>query len=406
MVLNRYDNKLLEFMYLLTKKQKHMNSIEIARYLSSHGKKITDRTIRRWFHYLHKYHFDYFPYPKYGTLGLVPIFTLVEFNEKLLEVLPYRLSIIYGINFQDFERCLINTHLIPTNHLNDFKALCSEASEYGIFKKYFIFDSAVAFFSPFHKIFKRDGLVEFPENYDIDNSYFTGLLRNCLQSDKSNRLEKEVKENPLIIPIILEYFREHRSSHGVWNSFRRKLGDGVWGYVKDPKIRRLKKKGSGIRLIQKTMKELHDNFHEFFQQIRVVYYPFYAHENNIFYMFLKLKRKNDIIPLSEALSKHSVSIVVYPPMNPKSKEIAYYILTNKKETLNIISNLIHPYIDKSYDNKIIYEDFEASMKYRGPKSYHWRKYYLRSNYHRLFNPKTVTWKFDIEKYKKRLYKLK
>jgi len=150
------------------------------------------------------------------------------------------------------------------------------------------------------------------------------------------------------------------------------------------------------------MRELHIDFHKFFEQIRIVYYPFYSYENNIFYMFLKLKRKKYLLPLSELISKHSISIVVYPPLDSNAKTVMYYILTNKQETLSIISNIIHPYIDKSSDNKIVYEDFTASKRYRGPKSYFWRKYYLRSNYHKLFDPISCTWKFDAKRYLSKL----
>lgn len=406
MVLGRYDTKLLEFIYMLTKKQKHMNSLEIAKYISSRDRMVTDRTVRRWFSYLRKYHFDYFPYPRYYAMGLVPVWVLMRFNERFMEILPYKAAVVYGINFQNFEKCLLNLYLIPASHIKEFKSLCSMGARDGVVKKCHTFSSAVAYYSPFHRIFSKDGLVEFPEDHVIDNSYFSSILKHSLNSNSSNELREEITENPFIIPVILEYFREHRSSHQVWNSFRRKLGDKAWEYVKDSRIRRERKGGAGIRLVQRTMKELHDNFHEFFHQIRVVYYPFYSHENNILYLMLKLKRRSDIVPLSELLSKHAVSIVTYPPLNHKSKEIMYYVLTNKKQTMNIISNLIQPYIDKSYNNMIIYEDFNASLKYRGPKSRHWRKYYLRSNYHRLFDPETAKWKFSTKRYEKDIRKLK
>ena len=395
MALSKFDPDLLEFMYLLTRKQRYMNSLEISKYLSSCGKRVTDRTVRRWFDYLHKYKFDYFPYPRYNTLGLAPVWILTDFNENVLKIIPYKVAIVSGIDFHNLERCLLCLYLIPPNHLSDFKKLWSVALSRRIVKHCHIFDisSAIAFFSPFHKIVNEDGLVNFPEDYDIDNSYFTGLLKKCLETEKKFELDKRIIMNPLTVPIILEYFRGHMSSRSIWNSFERKLGAKVWDYINAPRIKRERKKGAGIRLVQEIMKGLHDNFYDFFQQVRVVYYPFYTNENNMFYMILKLRRRKDILPLSELLSRHSLSIVAYPPLEKESKIIVYYVITNKKETLNIVGDLIQPYIDKSFDNKIVYEDVEKSLKYGRP---------LKIDYHELFDPETCTWKFDAKAYAKKL----
>jgi hypothetical protein len=404
MTLSKYDNELLEFMYLLTKKQSYMNPSEIARYLSSQDRRVTDRTVRRWFGYLRKYHFDYFPYPRYAAMDLVPVWVLTDLNEKVLEAVPHKAAIVSGVDFQSFEKRLLCLYLVPADRLRDFKKLWSIALNRGVLKYCRVFEAGIAFafYSPFHRLIDEDGLVAFPKDHDVDNSYFTGLMRKSLESGSRTKLNGRIIKNPLIVPIIWECFRRNKSSHRIWSSFERKMGDRVWDYINVPRTRREKKRGAGIRHVQATIRNLQSDFHDFFQQTRVVYYPFYTHENNMFYMFLKLKRREDMIPFSELLSRHALSIVVYTPLGAKSKVMAYYILTNKRETLNIISDLIQPYIDKSFDNKIIYEDFEKTAKYRNPELRYWKRHYMRAVYHKLFDPVTCKWKFDAKAYARKL----
>jgi len=172
--------------------------------------------------------------------------------------------------------------------------------------------------------------------------------------------------------------------------------------MNNSKMRREKRAGCGIRHVQNTMKEMQNNFGEFFQQMRVSYNPLYTHHSTMFYMMLKLKTREDIVPLSELLSKHAISIVAYPPRDAKSSLMMYYILTNAKESVNIISDLIQPYIDKSFDNRVITEDFKGTARYRDPNMRHWKEHYMMSNYHKLFDPSTCKWKFDTKAYAKKL----
>ncbi len=399
MSLSKYDGKLLEMMYLLTRKQRYMNPAEVARYLSMQGKQVTDRTVRRWFDYLHRHHFDYFPYPRYSAMGLVPVWVLTDFNEKVLEAVPHKSAIVHGLDSRTLEKCLFCMYLVPAEHVKEFKGLWkSSPSRCHVFE----IGSAVAFYSPFHELIDRNGIATFPEDHTVDNSHFTQLLRSNIENESETKVDDRIVNNPMMIPIIWECFRQHMSSQKIWDSFEKRAGEAAWGFVNVPKIRRRRRNGCGIRHVQNTMRDMHDNFHDFFQQTRIAYYPFYTHHNNMLYMILRLKERKHIIPLSEMISKHSISMVAYPPRDGKSRVMIYYVLTNSRETLNIISDLIQPYIDKSFDNKVIMEDFGKAAKYRDQRQQYRKEHYMMSNYHRLFDPAKCRWKFDAEDYSKKL----
>ncbi|MFH0829894.1 MAG: hypothetical protein V1887_01910 [Candidatus Aenigmatarchaeota archaeon] len=404
MVLTKYDRGLLEMMYLLTRKQSHMNPSGVARYLSEQGIRVTDRTVRRWFNYLQTHRFDYFPYPKFKAMGLTPVWVFTDFNEKILEAIPHKVAIVSGFDLRNLEKRLLGLYLVPTERLKDFSKLWADAVDAKAlsFCQLLEVGSINSFYSPFHKLVDRNGIADFVDDHEPDNSYFTDMLRKSTGTESSAGMSPRICKNPLIIPVIWESFRKNASSQKIWNSFERRAGKAAWDYINNPKVRREKKTGCGIRHVQNTMREMQDNFGEFFQQMRVSYNPLYTHHNSMFYMLLKLKRREDIVPLSELLSKQAISIVAYPPRDAKSSLMMYYILTNAKESVNIISDLIQPYIDKSFDNRIITEDFKGTAKYRNPNMRHWKENYMMSCYHKLFDPVTCTWKFDTKAYAKKL----
>ncbi|MCD6476890.1 MAG: hypothetical protein J7K26_01835, partial [Candidatus Aenigmarchaeota archaeon] len=59
--MKKLDKKLLQLLYFLALNQKYMNSVEIANKFNIKGKKVTDRTIRRWLSFLRKtVYFSYY----------------------------------------------------------------------------------------------------------------------------------------------------------------------------------------------------------------------------------------------------------------------------------------------------------------------------------------------------------
>lgn len=404
MALSPLDKKLLEFMYFLATDQEFMNSVKISKKLSKKGKKVSDRTVRRWFNYLQKSCFDYFPYPKYKNLGLMPI-TMIVCNlkvDKVLNIIPYMMYIQKGIGFKSSKMCkdyFLLMYLIPPDKISDFKKFWDFVCSKGLAEYYDLmeFRTPIDYYSPLHKILKQDGTLDFSTEYAPNNTQFINKLKENLDCSHEIKIHKGINKNPMIIPIILEYFREFWSSNKVWHSIKGKLKNSTWEYIKDIKKRKKKTDGVGIRHVQESLAYLQENFNDFFQQIRVVYEPLYSGKNNTLFLSLKHKNKESIIKLSKILSENSLLLTVYPPINIKDTTTLFYIVTDNKKVVKILNDIL-PFIADSKRNITIFRDYERSSKY-------WNRLNLKIDYKNLFDPVTLSWKYASNEYQKELSKL-
>lgn len=401
MTIKPFDKKLLRFLYFLVTNHEYMNSVQISKKFSIDGKKMSDRTIRRWFLYLHKNHkFDYFPYINYESIGLSVVFVIVYGlkNKDLLKIIPYNHYIFTGVDLKKTKNCLFVGYCIPHDEINNFKLFWKNAKERKIIKNYEIMNSSksIHLYSQFHKIITKDGNLKISENYDIDNSFFLNLLKKNLEKSRKVGMHKAIIRNPFIIPIIFRYFREHWSSREVWHSIKKSLEDDVWKYIKIYKKKRKRTDGRGIRFVQETMKTLHNDFHDFFKQIQITYSPFYEGNNFISYVFLKLNNKKDIIKLGNKILKHSLSIKIHSIMNGPCN-VCFYILTNNSGFIKIV-NIINEYTNDNH-NKILLMDYFDSWIFWNNKNY-------LKLCPSLFDPTKLEWKYEHKKYMNELKKIK
>ena len=402
-----FDKKILEFMYNLTRRQSFMNSVEIANSVLVSNKKISDRTIRRWFNHLKKNVFTYYPYIKYESLGLIPVIVQISDlkNEKLLDIIPHKIYLVKGVTFKNFENSYLTMYLLPIARLEEFKIFWNTALEKDLIKDLHIFVSRtpIAYYSPFHKIVNHKGHLEFPHESELDNSYFNSILHKNISSKHKVKLHPKIADNPFIIPVIFEYFREHKSSKKVWAKLKEVFGDSIWDNISSPRVKRIKSENLGVAHIQKIMRDLHENFDDFFQQIRIQYDPFAFNENVAFYLFLKLKNKKQIIEFSEKISKNVLSVVVFPSINENEDLTLFYILTSNSKMVHILSNILTEYRAKHIENKIFLIDYPKSAKYWREETNFQETY--KQNFYRLFNPKTLTWNYDHKEYLQNLNRL-
>jgi len=400
MVLSLYSKSLLEFVYNLTKTEKVLNPLELSKFLGEQGFQVSDRTIKRWFSYL-KEHLGYFLSINYSSLGLINIDVLVkEPHKDIIKAVPYAYYLFSGFDATSIEDYTIISCLIPNRKLNEFKIFWDKAKEKNLLKDYRLSfcNNIVDFYSPFHEVITNSGNFEFSEC--IEHSV-EPLIRN-MQQPKDIKMSSVIEGNPLILPIVIEYSRERWSSYKVWNAIKEKLGDGVWDYINDIHYRNRRTDNSGIAFVQKTWKKLQENNDELFHNVRVVYRPLYTKKHSVSYKFLKLKNRKNLPDLVKEISKRSVNSVVYLPEDISSKEVTIFTSTNTEQESYIIRKILPKYINKSYDNKIIYMDFEETDKFWKYDSY--RKY-LKLDYANLFNPKNCTWKFDLREYLDKLDKI-
>jgi len=139
---------------------------------------------------------------------------------------------------------------------------------------------------------------------------------------------------------------------------------------------------------------VHDNFNEFIQQIRVSYTPIYINNTGL-YFFIKFKNTRGLIEFIKEFGKYSVQTVVSPAACKKGYSV-FYGVVSPTSLSEILNKVIHNHIGKKANNKLFIQDImylrEGVM-------------YSKIDYARVFDPKTISWKYDHEKYMEELNKL-
>ena len=407
MTMGTFDENLLRMMHFLCSQKHYMNPKQISKGFKLSDKTVAEKTVRLWFKFLHGHRFDYFLKPYYESLGLSPVFVVCNLNEDMLKIFPQRTSIVVGNDAHRLEPVMKFLYVLPPHSLHDFRSLWEKAKSLGLVDYFEIFPikTPFTFYSPFHKLLNKSGKINFPEKAEneIDNTYFMKNFKFYLTKELKPKIHELVEADPLTIPIIMEHVREHHSSKGMWFAMKKSLGDNIWDYVQRRGVSNKKGDGVGIRLVQQTLRDLHNNFESFFVQPAVVYYPFYHGESVIFYLFVKLKNYKDLPELANKISECSLSTTVYPPT--KGSVVGFHVITNRQQSHKIIGEIIQHYIDKTWKSKIIFEDFLKCQKYWSKNSVYWKKYYMKSAYPQLFNPKTIEWKFDKSGYETMLERI-
>ena len=104
-------------------------------------------------------------------------------------------------------------------------------------------------------------------------------------------------------------------------------------------------------------------------------------------LILRLKNDFDLVQVLREICAKSIYLVYFKVS--KSNKIILDFVTNSKEFMNIIDDVLFKYAN---EHKIIYLDYHKSKKYWGTKNW------LKLKYHELFDPKTTNWRFEIKKY--------
>lgn len=390
MSLGVYDKNLMEFAYFLTRNQKYSDSIDIAEKLKVSGQKISDRTIRRWFDKLEKGCFDYYPNIKVESLGLAPLYIVIEapVEEDVFQIIPHRDYVTLGYTTTGFHKSVCLKYLIPPDSMKQFEEFWKRAKKGGVIRDYKIypFYSSTDFYSPLHKVVQKNGELNFSKIGEFDNSHYTELFEKSLKNPLRPALSTHVLKNPLLVPVLLEYYREHWTRQKVWKSIRKKLGENVWNYLRKA---RKQSDGVGLFMVQKTLRNLDNEYYEdFFQQIRVFYEP-WLKKGVSYYGIFETQKKEGVAKLFEEVSKHCLMQTVYPIVGGG---FMFYQLTNGTEIADIIAEFRK--FDPDARFEMFWRDLKASSKY-------WDRNFLKMDY-TLFDPETMTWKYEHEKYMKTL----
>ncbi|GEM_PF-4730954 len=381
------DKKILELLFQLSKCDKMLNSYEIAERIPLGNKKVTDRTIRRWFKELHEKHdFHYYPSPKRETYGLSYFYVIAkDLNEEVLRVIPYITFASRATEVGTFSNVTIAFYWIPSNNKGDFIKFWRKVKEKGLASSVQVREtkSPIAFYSPLHQV------IDDTSNRDHNEEDFQFFMSKVAKSLHSKpEIHTVVKKHPLIVPILLEYYRDLSSSHKTWSQLKKKYGESIWNFISDHKIKFKKKEGLGRMYVKKLLDELHNNFDTFFQQIRVLYNPL-VEDKIIFYLTIDSPSLSDLEKALREIYKNSIFTTVCPNLKKPS---ILFVVTDHKGWMNITNNILPKLPGKK---KIYMYNWDDSQKFQNRE-------YEKLEYTKLFDPETISWKFETEKYIKAL----
>jgi hypothetical protein len=404
MTLDYFDPKLLKFMYFLVTRQRFMNSVQIADELRINGEHVTDRTVRRWMTFLNnERNFNYFINAKHESLGLMPIFVLMHNlkKTKVLDIIPYLAYVEYGICLGKMDNGFLVEYFLPPENLKKLKLFLDDCVNRGFMDNYEVHPccSAIALYSQFHKVVDKDGNLRFENNNEKELTYFTGLLEQKLNKRIKCGIHPGIKRNPLIVPLLCEHFREASlSSKKAYGLLKERVGEKMWDYFRDLKIKRKRNCGACVKFIQKTIKYLHENAEDFVQQVRISYTPLYLGENVGVYLIVRLKENRSVVDFAMEVAKKSLQLLVHPPYNRKGQMI-FFIITNFRALVEILNEILPKYIDPSPNNKLFLRDLHKTRFWQESKLHN------KINYCDVFDPVNVKWKYLHQEYMSKLKKM-
>ncbi len=402
-----FDTSLLRFIHFLTLTQKYLSPGEMAQAYSEHiGKSITEKTIRRWIKCFKKnfaFDFRYWPEPRYEKFGLMRALVILESNRNIASVLPYKTYAAICLNLKDIKNHYLLDYAFPSEQRTNFENIWQFAGKIGLAENYEIIYHAgtVVSYAPHHKILNSRGYVEINDDFDVTQAI--ELLRKELQSTQQPKPESFILRNPIAVPLMLEMRWNYHAAKTVLRTLKTKLRRALWSYV--PNIKK-KSDGALLQHLQFISGELQNNFSRHFRQMRVEYEPTYSNENISIFAVVKLNDVGKLPELVARISKHALTTNVRLPVKGSSV-VVLYIATSNREATHIQSDILPNYIDKNFDNKLFWLNYDASAREL------WRKSDMKTinevmfkpAYWDLFDPKTCTWKWEQEKYLKELERL-
>lgn len=392
MTLDPFDRRLLVLLHFLTKQRKVLNSREIAqKFVLPNGRKVTDRSIRRWFTFLQGQCLDYYHDVKYENLALVPVYILLRKPvnaQKLLQMFPLHDYVTYVFDTKIMEEIFFVRYLIPKNLLKQFNKFWKKAKAQGLVENFWIyyFMSPTLIYSPFHKVLDRHGEFQDSEIGEEEYNFFFNSLSENLTRKKEFKLSEPVKENPLIVPLLFTQYREQWSSLKIWQDMKNRLGKEVWNYIKRAKI---KSEGLGIRRVQDTFKQIYSQHKEIFlNQVKVEYDPIILNKNITTFLILDLDNKQKLTEFTKRLAQKSLQTYVYPSLTDESKAMFFFVSGNSA-TREVLSELLPEYSKGTAFNRIFWRNRKRIGEI-------WGRHTAKFDYSKIFDPINCEWKDDFK----------
>ncbi len=336
MSLSLYNKNILNFLYELTKLKKFMSYDGIAKQIKIEGKeKISPKTVERWFSFLRqKYNFpgsktkekfNFYPTFFFEKLGLALLFVISEKpNTNILNNLPFQNYIAWLFNPEINESVLLTGYLVPIQYISRFKKEWEKIRQKGLVKDYKIYltNKGFTIYSPWHKVIDKEGIFHPENNINEEIERQIKELERYLDNLPKIEMIPIVKKNPLIIPVLFEYYYQYWTSPKVWEAIKKRFSNRIWNYIQK---KNKQNDNIGIKKVQQTIKQVYDS--DLIQQMRVVYMPIELKNNFFIYFIIEDDSSDRIIKSIGDIALNSIYISIYPISDKKFFVIS---LTNQK----------------------------------------------------------------------------
>lgn len=390
-----FEPHLLQLLTFLTRRQAWLSPQEIGREFRANGSKLTGRTIHRWFHYLReKGSFVYYPYPRANVLGLQDVLVMIRGlrNPAILGILPFGASFNVELGLRDSEPLVSQGYWAPGASMSGFQEYWRAVRDLGLVSEVELFPcrNMHFIFSPFQDFISPSGVAQFREL--ADNRYFEVLLKRHLKEPFEVRVSDRIAKSPLAIPIAVEHIWSHYSSRQVWQEIRAKGETSIRQFARGRYARAFERPGKALRLLQVQWTALLEHYDDVFLQPRV-FFDYTAVKNAVWLsVMLKPGSREKLIEAAVRVSRRSIVTHIRPGVEFEDRS-RILCFAPSDQLLPILKEL-RAYHQGGEPPFAALADMQATLGMFQPA-------YCKLDW-RLFDPQTLSWRFDSGAFIERL----
>jgi hypothetical protein len=357
---------------------------------------VTRRTIENWFHFLDQpysygdYHAErklsFFPSLHLSELGLGRVHVFYQNPiPSIAKLWPMRMYVGRVYNPDSNEASLSVEYVIPKEFIRDFLRLLPRVKKKGLCSKlnWYLSGSNYAALSPIHNTIDSRGNFDPSKMTTEDTRNELSSMQLFLSSQREVGMSKHVYSNPLIVPVWAESLYQRRTSVGIWEALKNKLGEQLTEYLPRTTERH---DVFGIRQVQKILKNLH--ICGLLNQMRVVYFPLEFPPTLCIWLIMDCRNNEEILEFAEVAIRHSWAPKIFPFSDGKTM---FTLQIDGESFQRLFDPLSSFKVEKLY-----FFDFSK-----------WNNLVTTTNYNiydydKLFDPVSCSWRFDSEHLKAEL----
>ena len=394
-----YDPRLLELLSFLTRRQAWLSPREISKEFRLGGKRVHLRTVYRWVNFLRaEASFVYYPYPRANVLGLQDVLVRVWGlkDPEILGILPFASSFNVEVGLGDNVPFVGQGYWIPGDAMAAFERFWDTAKALRLVDRVELFSSRNThfFFSPFHRLVTEDGSARLQG--EVDNRHFEELARRHVRERFEVQVGKAVARSPLVIPLLMEHLWTHFSSRHVWDAIREKGEGPIRAYGKGFLSKTLDRPGAALRLLQEQWHSLLEDFDAVFLQPRI-FFDWTPLKNSLFVSVkLRTRSADKMVTCAARASEHAIYTSLKPGLRDSDPCLLSCFLPS--DQLLPVLAVVREFHSGDEAPFVAVQDVAATERL-------FQASYCRVDW-RLFDPATLSWRFDSQAYLERLKDLR